>query len=54
MAMDKTKAISKASDDKLRAALKAGDTASVQLGPRINKQRDQVLRGACGKAGKAS
>jgi hypothetical protein len=51
MAMDKAKAASKASDANLRAALEAGDTASVQLDPRINKQRNQVLRGACGKAG---
>ena len=51
MSMDKTRAASKASDDKLRAALEAGDTASVQIDPRINKQRNQVLRSACGKGG---
>lgn len=53
MAMDTTKAASKASDDRLRAALEAGDTASVQLGTRINKQRDQVARLGFGKAGNA-
>jgi hypothetical protein len=54
MAMDETKAASKASDAKLRAALEAGDIESVQLDPRINKQRDQVMRLGFGKAGKAS
>ena len=49
MAMEKTKAASKESDAKLRAALEAGDTASVQLDPRINKQRDQVMRAGFGK-----
>jgi hypothetical protein len=53
MAMDATKAASQASDDKLRAALKAGDTASVQLDPRINKQRDQVARAGLGTSGSA-
>lgn len=53
MAMDITKAASKASDDKLRAALEAGDTASVQLGTGIdiNKQRNQVARLGFGKGG---
>lgn len=51
MAMDITKAASKESDAKLRAALEAGETASVQLDPRINKQRDQVARLGFGKAG---
>lgn len=51
MAMDKTKAAQKASDARLRAALTAGDTTSVQIGTRINKQRNQVLRGALGKGG---
>lgn len=55
MAMDKTKAASKASDDKLRAALEAGDTASVQLGTGIdiNKQRNQVARLGFGTSGSA-
>ena len=51
MAMDKTKAASQASDARLRAALEAGDTASVQLDPRINKQRSQVMRAGFGKGG---
>jgi len=56
MAMDKTKAAQKASDERLRAALEAGDTASVQLGTGIdiNKQRNQVMRLGFGKAGNAS
>lgn len=54
MAMDKTKAASKASDEKLRAALEAGDTASVQLAPQINKQRSQVARLGFGKGGNGS
>lgn len=52
MGMDKTKAASAASDANLRAALEAGDTASVQIDPRTNKMRDQVLRSACGKGGR--
>lgn len=51
MGMDKTKAVSKESDAKLRAALKAGDTASVQLDPSINKMRDQIMRLGFGKGG---
>lgn len=51
MGMDKTKAASKASDDRLRAALEAGDTASVQIDPRTNKMRDQVMRAGFGTAG---
>lgn len=51
MAMDKTKAASRESDAKLRAALEAGDTTSVQLDPRINKARNQVARLGFGKAG---
>lgn len=54
MGMDITKAASKASDEKLRAALEAGDTASVQLAPQINKARNQVARLGFGKAGNAS
>lgn len=54
MAMDKTKAASKASDERLRAALEAGDTASVQIDPRTNKMRNQVFRAGLGKAGNAS
>jgi hypothetical protein len=54
MTMDKTRAASKASDEKNRAALESGDTASVQLGTGINKMRDQVCRAGLGKAGKAS
>lgn len=53
MAMETTKAASAASDARLRAALEAGDTASVQLGTQINKQRDQVARLGFGKAGSA-
>lgn len=49
--MDKTKAASQESDAKLRAALEAGDTASVQIGARTNKMRDQVMRAGFGKAG---
>lgn len=53
MAMDITKAASKASDAKLRAALEAGDTASVQLSTAldINKARNQVCRAGLGKGG---
>jgi hypothetical protein len=51
MAMDETKAASKASDDRLRAALEAGDTASVQIDTRTNRMRDQVARAGFGKAG---
>jgi hypothetical protein len=51
MGMDKTKAAQQESDAKLRTALEAGDTASVQLDPRINKQRDQVMRLGFGKGG---
>lgn len=53
MAMDNTKAASKASDEKLRAALEAGDYASVQLGTGldINKARNQVARAGFGKGG---
>ena len=53
MAMDKTKAASKESDAKLRAALEAGDTASVQLSTTldINKARNQVARAGFGKGG---
>lgn len=54
MAMDITKAASKASDDRCRAALEAGDTASVQIDARTNKMRDQVCRAGFGKAGNAS
>lgn len=56
MAMNETKAASKASDDRLRAALEAGDTAAVQLGTGIdiNKARNQVARAGFGKAGSAS
>jgi hypothetical protein len=53
MAMDKTKAASKASDERLRVALEAGDTASVQIDTRTNKMRDQVARLGFGKAGSA-
>ena len=53
MAMDNTKAASKESDDRLRAALEAGDTASVQIDTRTNKMRDQVARLGFGKAGRA-
>lgn len=57
MAMETTKAASAASDARLRAALEAGDTASVQLGTGtgidINKQRNQVARLGFGKAGSA-
>ena len=53
MAMDETKAASKQSDDRLRAALETGDTASVQLGTSINKQRDQVARLGLGTSGSA-
>lgn len=52
MAMDETKAASKASDDKLRTALQTGNTASVQLAPQINRMRDQVARAGFGKAGR--
>lgn len=53
MGMDKTREISKASDDRLRAALEAGDTSSVQLGTSldINKARNQVARLGFGKGG---
>lgn len=51
MGMDKTKAASAASDANLRAALEAGDTASVQLDPQINKARNQVARAGFGKGG---
>lgn len=51
MSMDKTKAVSKASDANLRDALEAGNTESVQLDPRINKQRNQVARLGFGKGG---
>jgi hypothetical protein len=53
MAMEKTKAASKASDERNRAALEAGDTTSVQLGPNIEKARNQVARLGFGKAGNA-
>jgi hypothetical protein len=53
MAMDTTKAASKASDEKLRAALAAGDTASVQIDTRTNKMRDQVARAGFGTSGSA-
>lgn len=53
MAMNETKAASAASDARLRAALESGDTNSVQLGTRINKQRDQVARLGFGKGGRA-
>lgn len=51
MGMDKTKAASRESDAKLRALLEAGNTTAVQLDPRINKQRDQVMRLGFGKGG---
>ena len=51
MAMDKTKAAQRESDAKLRAALEAGKTESVQLDPRINRQRNQVCRAGLGKGG---
>jgi hypothetical protein len=51
MGMDKTKAASQESDAKLRTALEAGEIESVQLDPRINKQRNQVARLGFGKAG---
>lgn len=51
MAMDNTKAAQKASDARNRAALEAGDTESVQLGPNIEKARNQVFRLGLGKAG---
>lgn len=54
MAMDETKAASKASDERLRAALEAGDTASVQIDTRTNKMRNQVFRAGLGKAANAS
>ena len=54
MAMDVTRAAQKASDARLRAALEAGDTQSVQLGPGINKMRNQVCRAGLGKEGNAS
>jgi hypothetical protein len=54
MAMDISKAASKASDDRLRAALEAGDTASVQIDARTNKMRNQVFRAGLGKAGSGS
>ena len=54
MAMDITKAASKASDERLRAALEAGDTASVQIDARTNKMRAQVCRAGLGKAGSGS
>ena len=53
MAMDITKNASKESDAKLRAALEAGDTDSVQLAPQINKMRSQVCRAGLGKGGNA-
>lgn len=55
MGMGKTKAASKASDEKLRAALEAGDYDSVQLGTALdlNKARNQVQRLGFGKAGRA-
>lgn len=53
MAMDITKNASRESDAKLRAALEAGDTASVQLAPQINKARNQVARLGFGKGGNA-
>lgn len=53
MAMDTTKAASKASDDRLRAALEVGDTASVQIDTRTNKMRDQVARAGFGTSGSA-
>lgn len=55
MAMETTQAASKASDERLRAALDAGDTASVQLGTGIdiNKQRNQVARLGFGTSGSA-
>ena len=53
MAMDTTKAASTSSDQKIRAALESGNTASVQLGSGINKMRDQVCRAGLGKAGQA-
>lgn len=53
MAMNETQAASKASDDKLLAALESGDTTSVQLGTGIdiNKQRNQIARLGFGKGG---
>jgi hypothetical protein len=51
MSMDITKAASKASDAKLRAALESGDTASVQIDARTNKMRDQVCRAGLGTGG---
>ena len=51
MAMNETKAASAASDARLRAALEAGDTASVQIDNRTNKMRDQVARLGFGKGG---
>ena len=53
MAMNITKAASKDSDDKLRAALASGDTASVQIDTRTTKMRDQVARAGFGTSGSA-
>jgi len=50
-AMKETQAASKQSDERLRAALDAGDATSVQLGTNINKMRDQVARLGFGKGG---
>jgi len=52
-AMNKTQAASQQSDNRLRAALEAGDTGSVQLGTAldINKARNQVARLGFGKGG---
>ncbi len=50
MSMKITKAIQKASDARLRDAIKAGDTKSIST--RTNKQRSQVFRGGMGKGGR--
>ncbi len=53
MDMNETQAASRESDNRLRAALESGDTASVQLGTGtdLNKQRNQVARLGFGKGG---
>lgn len=42
---------SRESDAKLRAALESGDTSTVQIDPRTNKMRNQVLRTVSGRGG---
>jgi hypothetical protein len=51
MSMEITKAAQQASDERNRAALQAGDTESVQLGPNIEKARNQVFRLGLGRGG---